>query len=406
MQRPQASIIVILTTLGLDALGTGIIAPVVPGLVRDLGHLSPVSAAPWIGAMLAAYASMQFLLSPLLGALSDRYGRRPVILASVAGLGCDYLALALAPSLPWLFVGRLVAGATSANVAAATAYMADITPEEGRAKRFGLIGATFGAGFVVGPALGGFLGGYGLRLPFIAAGVLSLLNVAFGLFVLPESLTEEHRRPFEWSRANPFRLISRVLHDRTLWRLTASWSCSWVGLAAVQSSLVLFTNYKFHWTEQTNGLILAVVGLSQALVEGVLLRWVVGRLGERVAAIIGYACGTAGFVTLSLANTGFMVVPAVILIALGGLAMPAVRAMVSGTGDAETQGEMQGVLSAAEGLTAVVAPLAASALFWAFTAHIFPITFPGAPFVLAAITALVAATLIRRLQPERVDQPA
>ncbi len=381
----------------MDALGVGIIAPIVPGLVQKLAHLPPASAAPWVGALIAAYAGVQFFAAPLLGALSDRFGRRPVILASVAGLGVDYVALALAPSLWWLFAGRLVAGATSANVAAATAYIADVADEADRTRLFGLIGATFGAGFVVGPAIGGVLGAVGLRLPFYAAAGLSLLNFAFGVFVLPESLAADKRRAFDWTRANPFGLLAGVARDRALARLAVAWSCTWIGLAAVQSSLVLFTGYRFGWGPQLNGLILAAVGLFQALVEGFLLRHVTARLGERSTAMTGYACGVLGYGLLAVAFAGWSLVPAVALIALGGLATPSVRAMVAGRGKGDAQGEMQGMLSAVEGLTAVVAPLATAGLFYAFTAHVLPVSFPGAPFALAAGSALVAGLLLRRV---------
>lgn len=399
-KRPRASIAFVLATLGLDALGVGIIAPIVPGLVRELAHLPPERAAPWVGALIAAYAVVQFFAAPLLGELSDRFGRRPIILASVFGLGCDYVLLAVAPNLWWLFVGRLVAGATSANVAAATAYIADITPQQDRAWLFGLIGATFGAGFVVGPALGGFLGAYGLRLPFIAAAGLSFLNVCFGLFVLPESLKRENRRSLTWARANPFKVLARVTQDRGLGRLVVAWSCTWIGLGAVQSSLVLFTGYRFGWGAQVNGLVLAGVGISQAVVEGFLLRHIDGRLGERRTAVVGYVCGAIGYGFVALAFAGWTMIPAVALIAMGGLATPSVRAMVSGRGEVTTQGEMQSVLSAVEGLTAVAAPLLTAGLFYAFTAHIFPVTFPGAPFALAAAAALFACLLVSRLKAE------
>ncbi len=396
-RRLNPSISFVLITLGLDALGVGIIAPIVPGLVRQLAHLPPERAAPWVGALIAAYAGVQFFAAPLLGEVSDRFGRRPVILASVFGLGCDYVLLALAPNLWWLFVGRLIAGATSANVAAATAYIADITPEGDRPRLFGLIGATFGAGFVVGPALGGFLGAYGLRLPFIAAAGLSFMNVCFGLFVLPESLKRENRRRLTWSRANPFRLLANLAGNRSLGRLAVAWSCTWIGLGAVQSSLVLFTGYRFGWGAELNGAVLAGVGLSQALVEGFLLQHVTGRLGSQRTAVIGYGCGALGYGCLALAIAGWSLVPAVLLIALGGLATPSVRAMVSGQGKADTQGEMQGVLSAVEGLTAVVAPLLTAGLFYAFTTHLAPFSFPGAPFAFAATSAVVACGLVLNL---------
>jgi DHA1 family tetracycline resistance protein-like MFS transporter len=396
-KKPHASVMFVLITLGLDALGVGIIAPIVPGLVRQLGHLSPEHAAPWVGALIAAYAAVQFLAAPLLGELSDRFGRRPVILVSVFGLGCDYVLLALAPNLWWLFVGRLIAGATSANVAAATAYIADVSSTEDRPRLYGLVGATFGAGFVVGPAMGGFLGSYGLRLPFIAAATLSFANLCFGFFVLPESLTADHRRGLTAARANPFRLLASVARDRELSRLAIAWSCTWIGLGAVQSCLVLFTGYRFGWGPALNGLLLAGVGLSQAAVEGLLLRHINSRLGARRTAILGYVCGALGYGSLALALAGWTLMPAVVLIALGGLATPSVRAMVSGKGAADSQGEMQGVLTAVEGLTAIVAPLLTAGLFFGFTSHALPFMFPGAPFALAAFSAVLACLLLRKL---------
>ncbi len=392
----QASVSFVLVTLGLDALGVGIIAPIVPGLVQELAHLPPQQAAPWVGGLIAAYAAVQVLAAPLLAGLSDRFGRRPVILASVAGLGCDYVLLALAPNLWWLLAGRLIAGATSANVAAATAYIADVTAGGDRARQFGLVGAVFGAGFVVGPAVGGLLGGFGLRLPFWAAAALALVNVAFGLFVLPESLPAGKRRKLTAARANPFHLLAGVAADRSLARMAVAWSCSWIGLGAVQSSLVLFTGYRFGWGPQLNGLALAGIGVSQAVVEGLLLRHIVGRIGEHRAALLGYAASAAGYGTLALAFAGWAVAPAVALLALGGLALPALRAMVSGRGSGDNQGEMQGVLSAVEGLTATVAPLLAAGLFYAFTLPGFPVRFAGAPFVLAAAAAVVAGLLLSR----------
>jgi DHA1 family tetracycline resistance protein-like MFS transporter len=397
LQRPRASVAFVLITLGLDALGVGIIAPIVPGLVRQLAHLSPGQAAPWVGALIAAYAAVQFFAAPLIGELSDRFGRRPVILVSVLGLGCDYVLLALAPNLWWLFAGRLIAGATSANVAAATAYIADVSEPEDRPRLYGLVGATFGAGFVVGPALGGLLGAWGLRLPFVAAATLSFLNVCFGLFVLPESLPRERRRGITWARANPFALLAQVARDRRLGRLAVAWSCTWIGLGAVQSCLVLFTGYRFGWGAARNGLVLAAVGLSQAVVEGVLLRHVNGRLGERRTAMLGYAFAAAGYVALALAFAGPLVIPAVVLIALGGLATPSVRAMVAGLGAVDTQGEMQAVLAAVEGLTAVVAPVLTAGMFYAFTTRLLPVAFPGAPFALAAAAAVAASLLVVRL---------
>ena len=401
--RHRASVAFVLITLGLDALGVGIIAPIVPGLVRQLAHVSPERAAPWVGALVAVYAGVQFFAAPLLGELSDRFGRRPVILASVFGLGCDYILLALAPNLWWLFAGRLIAGATSANVPAATAYIADVSSREDRPRLFGLIGATFGAGFVIGPALGGSLAAFGLRLPFIAAAVLSFTNVCFGLFALPESLAAENRRSMTRARANPFRLLAGVIKDGSLRRLAIAWSCSWIGLGAVQSSLVLFTGYRFGWGPGLNGIVLAGVGLSQAMVEGLLLRHITARIGEQRTAIAGYISGAAGYAMLAAPFASWIVAPAVVLMSLGGLATPSVRAMVSGQGQVDSQGEMQGILSAVEGLTAVVAPLLAAGLFYAFTTHLLPVTFPGAPFAFAALAAGFACVLLSGWRPAATE---
>ena len=396
--RPRgASVGFVLATLGLDALGVGIIAPIVPGLVQQLEHLPPEQAAPWVGALIAAYAGVQFFAAPLLGALSDRFGRRPVILTSVFGIGLDYLLLAFAPSMWWLFLGRLIAGATSANVAAATAYIADVSDQDDRSSRFGLVGATFGAGFVIGPAIGGWLGEYGLRWPFYAAAALAFANFLYGVFVLPESLRPENRRPVTWARANPFGMLRKVWRDPALRSMAIAWSCSWIGLGAVQSSLVLFTRYRFGWGAGANGLVLAGIGLAQAVTEGFLLTRITARLGDRRTALLGYTAAALGYATLALALAGWMLAPAVVFLALGGLAIPSVRAMVSGRGGVDNQGELQGVLTSVEGLTAVAAPLLTAWLFYAFTSPVLPVHFAGAPFILAAGGALLAGVLLRKL---------
>ena len=394
--KRRASVTFVLVTLGIDALGVGIIAPIVPGLVRQLAHLSPEGAAPWVGALIAAYAAVQFFAAPFLGELSDRFGRRPIILASVFGLGCDYVLLALAPNLWWLFLGRLIAGATSANVPAATAYIADVSPREERPRLYGLVGATFGAGFVLGPAIGGGLAVFGLRAPFVAAACLSFANVCFGLLILPESLSYENRRTMTTARANPFKLLLGIRRDRSLAKLAVAWSCSWIGMGAIQSSLVLFTGFRFGWGPQLNGFVLAGVGLSQAIVEGFLLKHVTQRFGERGTALVGYVSGAAGYGLLAVGLASWTLVPAVALIALGGLATPSVRSLVSGKGEDDSQGEMQGILSAVEGLTAVVAPLLAAGLFYAFTSHLVGVKFPGAPFAFAAVAAILACLLMTR----------
>ena len=387
----------VLVTLGLDSLGTGLVSPIVPQLVQKLAHLPPGNAAPWIGALIAAYAGAGFLFTPMLASLSDRFGRRPVLVTSVAGLGVDYVLMALAPSLWWLFVGRCVAGATAANAAAVSAYIADVTPGGDRAKRFGLIGAVFGAGFVIGPAVGGLLGHISLRLPFWTAAALALTNALYQLVLLPESLPREKRRPFEWARANPFGMLRRVAGSRSMRRLAMVWSCSWIGVGAVQSSLVLFTRFRFGWGPAVNGLVLAGAGTMQVLVEGLLLAHTTRLLGERGTAMAGYGFGALGYATLALAFSGWAVAPAVVLMGLGGLAVPSVRAMMSKQGDESNQGEMQGILTTVEGLTAIVAPPLTAGLFFLFTTVPRPDRLPGAPFLFAAAATVLAVGLLRKL---------
>ncbi len=308
--RRQARVAFVLATLGIDALGFGIVVPIVPNLVVQLSHLPPSAASFWVGALLASFSAMQFLCAPLLGALSDRFGRRPVLLMSLSGVCFNYLMLAWAPSLPWLFIGRLIAGATAANVSAATAYIADVTPPQLRAQRFGLVGATFGLGFVLGPALGGVLGGYGLRLPFLGAALLAGLNVLYGLFVLPESLPPERRRAFAWRRANPVGTLGAIAADRDYGRLALAWCCAWFSIGTLQSSFVLANDLRLGWGPAQNGAALAAVGLGSALVQGLLVRRIVPRLGERRAALLGYALAACAYLLFAFADRGWICTPA------------------------------------------------------------------------------------------------
>ncbi len=395
----QASVGFVLATLGIDALGFGIVVPIVPNLVQRLSHLPASSASIWVGALLAAFSSMQFLCAPLLGALSDRFGRRPVLLASLTGVGLNYLMLAWAPSLGWLFVGRLIAGATAANVSAATAYIADVTPPALRAQRFGLVGAMFGLGFVLGPAIGGLLGTYGLRLPFLVAAGLAGVNVLYGAFVLPESLPQERRRAFLWSRANPVGMLHVVTADRAYARLAAAWCCAWFALGALQSSFVLANEIRLGWGTQGNGWALAAVGVGSALVQGLVVRRIVPALGERRAALAGYVLAAAAYVLFAVAVRGWIVYAGIAVQAAGAISGPAVQAMVSARAGPERQGELQGALASLQGLTAIASPLIAGWLFGVFTQKGAAVYFPGAPFLLAACTYGLAYLAIRGLAP-------
>ena len=405
MAKRSPSVGFILATLAIDALGFGMIVPIVPDLVRRLSHESASGASIWVGALLAVFSTAQFVAAPILGGLSDRFGRRPVLLISLSGICTNYLLLAWAPSLAWLFVGRLIAGATAANVSAATAYIADVTPPQRRAQRFGLVGATFGLGFVLGPALGGVLGAYGLRLPFLAAAGLAFCNLLYGLAVLPESLPRERRRPFDWRRANPVGSLTVVLSDPAFFRLGLTWCCAWFALGALQSSFVLSNNLRFGWGTRENGFALAAVGVSQAVVQGLLVRRIVPTLGERRAALTGYALAACAYSAFALAPAGWAIYLGVALQSFGAIAGPAVQAMISARAGPDRQGEAQGVLASMQGLTAIISPLVTGWLFGAFTGPGAPVHLPGAPFLLAVLTYAVAFEAIRGVPRTTAGSP-
>jgi DHA1 family tetracycline resistance protein-like MFS transporter len=399
MSTHKASVRFILITLVIDSLGFGLVVPIVPSLVLKLSGLNVSGASVWVGLLLASFALMQFVCAPILGGLSDRFGRRPVLLLSLSGICANYLMLTWAPSLTWLFLGRLIAGATAANAATATAYIADVTPAKDRAGQFGLIGAMFGIGFVVGPALGGLLGSYGLRLPFEVAAVLAGCNVLYGYFVLPESLPPTLRRPFNWRRANPLGSLRLVLASRNLGRLAIAWGCIWFALGALQSTFVLANQERFGWDTRHNGMALALAGLGSAVTQGLLVRRIVPYLGERRAAIIGGVVGVLSYLCLALAPSGWVVMAGILIQALGAITSPAVQGMVSASAAADRQGETQGALSSVQGLTAIVSPLVASWVFSTFTVATAPIVLPGAPFLVSALAYCVAIWAIWGVQP-------
>jgi MFS transporter, DHA1 family, tetracycline resistance protein len=399
--RRQASVRFILVTLIIDALGFGLVVPIIPPLVLKLSGEGIASASLWVGALLSMFAVMQFFCAPILGGLSDRFGRRPVLLLSLSGICANYLLLAWAPSLAWLFLGRLIAGATAANASTANAYIADVTPLEKRASQFGLVGAAFGIGFVVGPALGGVLGGYGLRLPFLVAAGLAGSNLIYGAFVLPESLTPERRRMFSWQRANPWGSAHMVFVDPILRRLALNWCCMWFALAAIPSSFVLANTMRFGWDSRQNGLALGMAGLASAVVQGLLVRRIVPALGERRAALAGALLTGSGY-----ACQGFAPAPAFVFIGIGLQAMgafgnAAVQAMVSAEAGADRQGETQGALSSLQGLTAILSPLLATTLFSTFARPGAAFVFPGAPFLASSLVCLMGFWAILGLRRGR-----
>ncbi len=396
--RP-ASVWFVLITLVIDALGFGLVVPIVPALVLHLSAMSISSASVWVGLSLATFAIMQFVCAPVLGALSDRFGRRPVLLASLTGIGVNYLLLAWAPSLTWLFVGRMIAGATAANASTANAYIADVTPPSLRAGRFGLVGASFGIGFVIGPALGGLLGSYGLRVPFLVAAGLAGCNVLYGLFVLPESLAPELRRKIEWRRANPLGSLRVVMANRTLGRLAIAWGCTWFAMGALQTSFVLANQLRFGWDTRHNGMALALAGLGSAVVQGLLVRRIVPALGEWRAALLGSSITVVAYLLIAFAPFPWVVLLGILVQASGAFTNPSVQGMVSATVPANRQGETQGALSSVQGLTAIVSPLVAGTVFSHFTGPHALVLLPGAPFVVSALSYCLAIWAIWGVRP-------
>ena len=392
----RAGIAFILVTLFLDILGIGIVIPVLPGLVTSFTGGDASAAAPWYAALAAVYAAMQFLFAPLIGALSDRFGRRKVILASLTAFGASYLILAVAPSLLWLFVGRVVAGITGATITAANAYIADVSTPQTRARNFGFVGVAFGLGFVFGPAIGGVLGGIGLRVPFYAAAFVALLGALYGLFVLPESLPPERRRAFSWRRADPF----RALVGLRAYPLVAGLAFAFLFFSLAQRGLetvfVLYTDYRFGWGPRENGLALALVGVMAAIVQGGLVRPLVARLGERRTIVAGLTVSTLGFVGYGLASQGWILLAVIAVASLGAVAGPAIQGLIAGTVPASEQGSVQGTLTSMLSLTAIVAPLVSGGLFGMFTGERSIAELPGMPFFAGAVFLVVALALVIR----------
>jgi DHA1 family tetracycline resistance protein-like MFS transporter len=389
MKNQKNAMLFIFITMLIDCTGLGIIIPVTPKLIEELTGKGVSEAATYFGWLSVAYAVMQFLFSSVLGGLSDRYGRRPVLLLSLLGLGIDYIFLAIAPSIFWLFVGRMIAGISGASFTTASAYIADVSEPEKRAQNFGLIGVAFGVGFILGPLIGGIFGSFGTRVPFLIAAGLSLLNALYGYFVLPESLAPENRRPFDWKRANPVGMLLNLKRYKHVFGLILIIFLINIAGHAAQSTWTFITMLKFNWNEAMIGYSLAFVGVSVAVVQGGLIRIVVPKIGEVKAIFVGFIFYLLGFVLFAFANQGWMMFAFMIPYALGGLAMPAVQGMISNHVPDNEQGEIQGVLTSLISLTAIIGPLVMTMLFHYFTQSNAPVYFPGAPFMMGAILTLI-----------------
>lgn len=392
-RRPAALIFILITVL-LDVMGIGLIIPVLPGLVKDLAG-SEAEGARSIGWLTAAYAFMQFVFAPILGTLSDRYGRRPVLLLSLLGMALDYLLLYFAPNLWWLLLGRLLAGVTGASLTVANAYIADVSPPEDRAKNFGLLGATFGVGFILGPALGGLLGEYGLRVPFLVAAGLTLLNFLYGYFVLPESLPASARgQRLNRGNLNPFTPL-RALGEYPLLR-NLSLTFVLLGLAGqvIFSTWVLYTEGVLRWTPAQNGVALAFFGLLTAGVQAGLIGWFIRRFGERRTIMTGLIASVLEFLVLSIARTGPVLYFSLVVGALGGLAGPAIQGLISRQVSETEQGRVQGAITSLNSLVGVVGPVLATAVFAYFNGGGAQVRVPGAAFLMGAAFSVAGTLLI------------
>lgn len=398
----RAAFAFVFITVVLDMLAIGIIIPVLPKLVEGFMGGDTARAAIVYGVFGTAWALMQFLFSPVLGSLSDRYGRRPVILLSNIGLGLDYVLMALAPTIGWLFLGRVISGITAASISTAGAYIADVTPPEQRAAKFGLLGAAFGLGFVVGPALGGFLGEVDPRLPFWVAACLSLANALYGLFVLPESLPRERRSAFSWRKANPLGAFKLLRSHHELWGLSWVNFLSNLAHGVLPSVSVLYMGYRYHWDARAVGLLLAVVGVCSIIVQGVLVGKVVKLIGERRTVLVGLVCGAVGFTIQSLATSGAAYTAGVIFMSLWGLMGPALQGLMTRLVSASEQGQLQGANSSVLGIANLIGPILFTQTFASFIVAHRSWELPGAPFLLAAFLLVIAFAVTLRVIATRL----
>jgi DHA1 family tetracycline resistance protein-like MFS transporter len=388
--KKNAAILFIFITLLIDVIGIGLIIPVMPKLISTLIHGSISDASKYSGWLTFAYALMQFLFSPMLGNLSDKFGRRPILLMSLFGLGIDYIFLSFAPSIGWLFIGRTIAGIGGASFTTATAYIADISTEENRAQNFGMVGAAFGLGFIIGPAIGGLLGGFGARVPFMVAAGLSLCNCIYGYFVLPESLDIAHRREFDWKRANPIGSLKQLLKYEDLKGLIIAYFLIFLGGMAIQSTWSFFTIQKFNWNERMIGISLSVVGLLIAIVQGGLIRVVNPKLGNKRSMYLGYVLYAIGLFLFAFASQSWMMFVFLIPYCLGGFCGPALQSVMSSQVPKNEQGELQGGLTSVMSLASIIGPPLMTNIFSYFTKDSAPIHFPGAAFFLGGIIMLTA----------------
>jgi DHA1 family tetracycline resistance protein-like MFS transporter len=392
----SAAVIFIFVTILLDTLALGIIIPILPKLIESFVDNDTATAARYYGLFGTAWALMQFFFSPILGGLSDRFGRRPVVLLSNFGLSLDYVLMALAPSLRWLFVGRVISGITSASISTAFAYIADITAPDKRAEVFGKIGVAFGAGFILGPALGGLLGDVDPRLPFWVAAGLSFANALYGWLILPESLPPERRSPWRWKSANPVGAVHLLSSDRVLAGLSIAHFVAQLAHVVLPSVFVLYATYRYGWSTTMVGATLAIVGICSMIVQGAAIGPIVRRLGERRALLLGFGCGAIGFLIFAIAPNGFLSWLGIPFMALWGLAGASTQALMTRLVSPEQQGQLQGATTSVQSVSQLLGPFLFTLTFAYFIGAAAPFKLPGAPFFLASALLLLALLISMR----------
>jgi MFS transporter, DHA1 family, tetracycline resistance protein len=398
----RAAATFIFFTVTLDMLALGMIAPVFPRLIEGFLHGDTSSAAKMLGLFGTVFAAMQFFCSPIVGSLSDRFGRRPLVLLSNFGLGLDYVLMAWAPTLNWLFLGRVISGLTSSSIPTAMAYMADVTPRERRAAAFGMLNAAFGAGFVLGPAIGGILGNINPRLPFWVAASLSLINGFYGFFVLPESLSKENRTPFSWARANPVGSLTLIRHGNMI-AIAAVLLLGYIAQQVLMNVYVIYADYRYGWTDRTVGLSLAVVGICTIVYGALLVKPVVAKLGERGAITIGLIGGAIGYFMIGSSKTGLLLWLGIPFLNMMTFTWPAAQSLMSRKASPSEQGQLQGAINSLRGIAGLFGP---GIFTYIFSRSIgVGLHIPGAPFYTAAAMLLMALALAQRAaasQPQTV----
>ena len=403
MPSSRAALTFVLLSVFIDSLGFGIIIPSLPGVIMELTGEPVSTAADWSGYLMAVYALLQFFMAPVFGNLSDRFGRRPILLGSLFAFGVDFLLTGLARSMIWLFIGRAFAGFFGASYSTAGAYIGDISDDSNRAKNFGFIGAAWGGGFTLGPVIGGFVAEhFDVRAPFFVAAALALANVAFGLFALPESLPVERRRAFEWARANPFGAFKSLTHLPMIAGLLFALFLYQVAHDSLPAVWMFYTQHKFGWGPAETGWSLTFVGIMTVIVMAGLTGYAVPKLGERRAIVVGFTLMTLGFLGYALVPQGWMIYPALVIGSLGGIANPAMQSVMSKQAGPNSQGELQGAMASLTSIAAIISPIFMTQLFSYFSTPAAPVVFPGAPYLVSGVFVFCCVLICLRTVPTKM----